>query len=196
MKPCVPEVYAAREKQLGLFTSIISGTLAYVIMYVLELMGVSTVNASLIMTVITNALGYILDVVIAKQCFAEFNGDSDKSFKLSSLQKRVSWLLKSLLSFAFIRFLITMTIDIIVSRFMFKYLTTLLNYHNVLMNWRWRYSVAALFISFVNFNLFVNIIRFDWAYSVKPDPALDLIMFSWFSRVASLLTSCPDVKRF
>jgi hypothetical protein len=179
---CDPARYAAREKDLGLLTSVVSGTAAYLLMYLFELAGVPVADATALMSVITNGLGYVLDVMFAKQCFGDFaRPESGASYRLVSSADRAAWLLRSLASFAFVRFLITIAIDVIVSRFVLRYAQSLLDQAGILTTWRWRDTALALAITFVNFNLFVNRLRFDWAYRVAPDPVMDLIMFSWFS---------------
>ena len=189
---CQPIEFARREKNLGVLTSAVSGATAYVLMYLFGLYGVPVSNASALMSVITNALGYVLDVLFAKKCYSDFG--SGRSYLLERMDQKLAWLLQSLMSFGFVRFLITVAIDIMVSRFMLRYAQSVLDSAGILTSWRWRDSLLALFITFVNFNLFVNRIRFDWAYSIRPDPALDLIMFSWFSSLVVSLTIFDTVE--
>ena len=180
MVKCDPVDLATAEKRIGVLTSVASGALAYALMYVFEISGVPVTNASALMTLTTNSVGYVLDVLIAKQCFRDF-GSPSESRTLDSVRERLIWLARSLISFAFVRFCITVFIDIIVSSFVLRYVRSLLDSAGILKSWRWRDTVVALLISVVNFNLFVNRIRFDWAYNTNPDPVMDLIMFSWFS---------------
>jgi hypothetical protein len=181
MPKCVPSDYVSTEKNLGIATSIVSGGLAYLFMYLLEVAGVEVGSASAITSAATNFIGYSLDVLLAKQCFAVFGTDGEKNVTLGTARARFLWYARSLVSFSFVRFCVTVVIDIIVTLFVLRYAQEALDDAGVLTEWRWRDPLLAVAITFVNFHLFVNRLRFEWAYAAKPDPAMDVVMYSWFS---------------
>lgn len=180
MPRCNPSDHHSTEKNIGIVTSIVSGGLAYLFMYLLELGKVEVGAASVIASAATNFIGYSLDVLFAKQCFGVF-GSPGKSVTLSRAGERFFWYARSLVSFSFVRFCVTAGIDILVTLFVLRYAQDALDEAGVLTEWRWRDPLLALGIAFVNFHLFVNRIRFEWAYAARPDPAMDVVMYSWFS---------------
>jgi hypothetical protein len=181
---CVPADSVGLEQNLGIATSLVSGGAAYALMIAMEASGLPVAGASAITTSVTNVFGYIIDILFAKRCFSNFSGAGPSH--VLDMRGRVLWMLRSFFSFAFIRFVVTVGIDIIVTLFVLRYVRTLLNANGVLVAWRWRDTLLALLISLVNFHLFVNRVRFGWAYKFETDQVLDVVMISWFT---SLLVS-------
>lgn len=171
----------AREKNLAWYTSIASGTAANVAMLIFNLAGVPIANASAVTTLAANLLGYSLDVMFAKRAFGDLSGRGGPDVLLESVREKALWLARSLASFTFVRFLITVAIEIVITVFLLRYLTAALDDAGVLAGWKWRDTVLSAAIAAVLFGLFVNRIRFDWAYVMPPDPSMDILMMIWFS---------------
>lgn len=171
----------AREKNLAWYTSIASGTVANVAMLAFSLAGVPVANASAMTTLAANLLGYSLDVMFAKRAFGDLSGRGGPDALLVSAGEKALWLARSLASYTFVRFLITVAIEIVITTFLLRYLTGFLDDAGVLKDWKWRDTALSAAIAAVLFGLFVNRIRFDWAYVMPPDPSMDILMMIWFS---------------
>lgn len=171
----------AREKNLAWYTSIASGTVANVAMFAFSLAGVPIANASAVTTLAANLLGYSLDVMFAKRAFGDLSGRGGPDALLRSAGEKALWLARSLASYTFVRFLITVAIEIVITTFLLRYLTGALDDAGVLTGWKWRDAFLSAAIAAVLFGLFVNRIRFDWAYVMPPDPSMDILMMIWFS---------------
>jgi hypothetical protein len=175
---CDPAVYDSLEKRLGLLTSLFNGGTGYVLMFLLELAKVDVQAAAAITTVVTNVIGLALDIVFAKKCFIGLGVDE---YRLLPLTKRIFWFFRFLVSFSFVRFVMSVAIDILVTNFALRYVRMVLDENNILIKWRWRDTFIAIIISVVNFNLFVNRLRFDWAYEPETNAAIDFTVVSWLS---------------
>jgi hypothetical protein len=171
----------AREKNLAWYTSIASGTVANLAMLVFSAAGVPISSASAVTTLFANLLGYSLDVMFAKRAFGDLSGRGGPDALLESVREKALWLAQSLASYTFVRFLITVSIEIIITTFLLRYFTAALDDAGILKEWRWRDTVLSAAIAAVLFGLFVNRIRFDWAYVMPPDPSMDILMMIWFS---------------
>jgi hypothetical protein len=178
-----------REKNLAWYTSIASGTAANVAMLAFGYFGVPVANASAVITLAGNLLGYTLDVLFAKRVFGDLSGAGGPDALLESTRDKLLWLARSFASFTFVRFLVSVAIEIVITVFLLRFLTGALDDAGVLTDWKWRDTVLSAAVAAVLFGLFVNRIRFDWAYVMPPDPLMDTLMFIWFSTlVVSYIT--------
>jgi hypothetical protein len=171
----------AIEKTLGIYNSVATGVTANVAMLIFNAASVPVESAVAVIALASNLMGYTLDVVFAKQTFGNLTDQGGPDVLLETVREKALWLARSLASFTFVRFLITVAIEIGITRFLLRYLTGVLDDAGVLREWKWRDSVLVAAITGVNFGLLVNRVRFDWAYVMAPDPSTDILMFIWFS---------------
>ena len=120
--------------------------------------------------ILGNILAYSLDILIAKTHF------NDKFIPYDNVNDRLTYLFRSYLSSNFIKFLITVIIDVMLIYTIFEKIKTYFNHKNIVF--KYRDSLIASSISFMTFTLFINILRFKWAY-VKSDFTTDLIVYTW-----------------
>lgn len=171
----------AREKFLGTVVSIVVGLLSTGILIAAEAAGASVDESVLYASLIGNFLGYSGDILIAKQCFDAWDGEAYVPVRYDQwdVEKRFVWYVKSLVSKSFLRFVLTVTIDIIVSLAIIDIVTQLLE--DLGIKFGLRNTLVAGLVSVFTFHVFVNEIRFNYAYSRSDNFTHDLIVFAWAS---------------
>ena len=120
--------------------------------------------------VLGNVLAYSLDILLAKTHF------NDKFVAYDNVNERLMYLFKSYLSSNFIKFLITVIIDVMLIYTIFEKIKAYFDRKNIIF--KYRDSLIAGSISLMTFTLFINVLRFKWAY-VKSDFTTDLIVYAW-----------------
>lgn len=185
-----------REKFLGTIVSIVVGLLSTGVMLASQAAG-GTVEASVVYAnIIGNFVGYSGDVLVAKQCFDAWNGEEYVPVKYDQwdVQKRFVWYAKSLASKSFLRFVLTVTIDIIVSLAIIDLVTQLLE--DLGIKFGLRDTLVAGFVSVFTFQIFVNEIRFNYAYDRSDNFTHDLIVFAWASLLIVLYILLRKLNAF
>lgn len=170
-----------REKTIGTVVSIVVGFISTGILVISQTLGASIETSVLITNILGNFIGYTGDVVVAKQCFDEWDGENyiPVNFDQWDIRRRFLWYLKSLISKSFIRFILTVVIDTMVSLAIIDLVTKLLD--DLKIVFRFRNSLIAGVVSILTFQVFVNEIRFNYAYTRATDFTNDLIVYMWAS---------------
>lgn len=170
-----------REKFVGAIVSVIVGLISTGILVGAQAVGASTEASVVYANLIGNFLGYTGDILVAKECFDAWTGSEYVPVKYDQwdLQNRFVWYVKSLASKSFLRFVMTVTIDLIVSLAIIDLVTQLLDDLNV--KFRFRDAIVAGGVSMVTFQIFVNEVRFNYAYKRASSFTHDLVVFMWAS---------------
>jgi hypothetical protein len=172
-----------REKFLGTVVSILVGLISTGILFLSQAAGASVEGAVVYASILGNFIGYSGDILIAKQCFDAWDADLGEyvpvKFDQWDVEKRFVWYVKSLASKSFLRFILTVLIDIIVSLAIIDLITQLLDDLNI--NFGIRDTLIAGIVSVFTFQVFVNEIRFNYAYNRSDNFTHDLIVFAWAS---------------
>ena len=166
------------EKLRGAVSAVLGGTAAssLTIYGVLGLGLSAPVSVMLFTYAFGGVLGYSLDILLAKRDFAEV------AVPYTHLGARARWLLRSFGRRYFFRFIVTLIIETLTSLAMLGALVRAMDAHRLLLGWgRARDAVAAVAVAFVNFWLFGNVLRFDWAYRESEHPVLNVVVLMWMT---------------
>ncbi|AUF82160.1 hypothetical protein TetV_068 [Tetraselmis virus 1] len=138
-----------------------------------------------LLNVIASLISYFLDIVFAKVCFQIFSSGKVEiySFTKEGLIKRFLWFIRSIPTFNFFRYVIIAILDAIVVRKLTTRIEKLADNHNVMTSHKpIRNTIVTVFISFLTFNLYVNILRFQWAYVESTDNLIiTILLMLWLS---------------
>jgi hypothetical protein len=189
MPSCEPG--SSKEKFIGTIVSIVVGGIAFAVLFIFEILGISTESAVVYTSIISNFVGYTGDILIAKQCFDEWEPIGEPSwfndkgkyvpvqYDQWDVEKRFIWYIKSLASKSFIRFLLITVIDTLVSLAIIDLVIRSLEKANI--NFKFRNSVIAVLVSILVFQVFVNDLRFRFAYTRSQNLTDDILLFTWAS---------------
>lgn len=168
------------EQGRGVITSISSGIIANVFVYMgKNMMGMSIeTSAAVFGLLFGNIIGYFADIMFAKQNF-DISGKIVQ-LPFNAFAIKFKWLIKSLISKSFFRFWIIVFIDMIMTITIVGYLTKYFNYSSLLM-YKWRDSAIVLGFAIVSFLVYVNPLRFTWAYNSHEDPTMNMLILMWFT---------------
>lgn len=168
------------EKFRGAITTVVSGSSANFLNIALKSAGMSVQLSSFIsLSIIGNFVAYILDIVFAKHSFM-IKGRLT-SVPYSNLMTRFTWLLRSFGDKYFQRFVITVLIDSIIFIAILEYSISILNQSKFMMGFKYRDVAVAGLVALITFTLYVNILRFDWAYSDTENPLLNILIIVWLT---------------
>ena len=172
------------EKNMGKVTSITSVIIANLLNYILNIgFGLNIQQSTGIsLYFVGNILGYILDLLFAKKnlYLKDIYG---KTIKVKDFNDRIKFLLLSFIDKYFIKFIILCVIDTIIGLILLKYTIILLDQYKILVNFKYRNLIVALLIPSITFFLYVNQLRFDWAYEYKENFLLNILMYMWLTIV-------------
>lgn len=172
------------EKNMGKVTSITSVIIANLLNYILNIgFGLNIQQSTGIsLYFVGNVLGYILDLLFAKKnlYLKDIYG---KTIKVKDFNDRIKFLLLSFIDKYFIKFIILCVIDTIIGLILLKYTIILLDQYKILINFKYRNLIVALLIPSITFFLYVNQLRFDWAYEYKENFLLNILMYIWLTIV-------------
>lgn len=164
------------EKVRGGLTSIVSGVTSGLLTVMGVNIGLSApMSSAIFLYGVGNVVAYMLDIVFAKRAF------DGAEVPYSALGKRFAILAKSLLTTQFFRFVITAIIDCLVGIALLKASIKYMNEHDILTGFKYRDTVVTIAIASFTFVLYVNTLRFDWAYSHTRNFTMDLIVYMWVS---------------
>ena len=174
------------EQGRGIVTSITGATIANGLNYYLQKGGMPIQSSSLLsLSIIGNILAYTLDIVFAKENFkmSEYNGKIDYFGKVpySDLKTRCLWLFKSFGDKFFFRYLITVLIDSFIALTLLEYIINYLDENEIMKDNKIRDVLAAAFVAGITFFLYLNTLRFNWAYKEDEDPILNIIVLMWLT---------------
>jgi hypothetical protein len=177
------------EKFRGLLTSAVSGVTANLLNFVgMKYMGLSVQISSIVfLQILGNILGYALDILFAKSQFRIRNyrgaGAYEGPIPYRELGTRIRWLARSFFSKQFYRFIVTVIIDTLVSLAILNWTIKAFDAKHFLSEWKYRNFVLAGLTAVATFFLYVNILRFDWAYSDSDVPMFNVIVLMWVTMV-------------
>lgn len=176
--------FLKNEKNMGKVTSITSVIIANLLNYILNIgFGLNIQQSTGIsLYFVGNILGYILDLLFAKKnlYLKDIYG---KTIKVKDFNDRIKFLLLSFIDKYFIKFIILCVIDTIIGLILLKYTIILLDQYKILINFKYRNLIVALLIPSITFFLYVNQLRFDWAYEYKENFLLNILMYMWLTIV-------------
>lgn len=170
---------SAREKTLGAVCSVVVGIISSAFFIGSQALGVPLEAGFATSSVIGNFLGYTADILFAKRCFHETGPDGPElvAYDQWDLQRRFAWYLRSLVSRSFIRFVVTVVIDVIVCLAIIDLVSTSMD--DLGIRFRMRDTVVATVVTMITFHSFINEMRFRYAYSAEDDITHDLIVYAW-----------------
>ena len=130
--------------------------------------------------VVGNLVGYVLDLLFAKRKLY-MKDENGKPKLIKNFNDRVIFLLFSFYSKYFFKFLILCIIDTAIGLILLKYAILMLDKHKILVDFKYRNLLLALIIPAITFGLYVNQLRFNWAYEFKENLILSIIMYMWLT---------------
>lgn len=170
------------EQNVGKLTSIISVIVANVLNIFLNVgLGLNIQQSTgLSIYVVGNLVGYVLDLLFAKRKLY-MKDENGKPKLIKNFNDRVIFLLFSFYSKYFFKFLILCIIDTAIGLILLKYSILMLDKHKILVDFKYRNLLLALIIPAITFGLYVNQLRFNWAYEFKENLILSIIMYMWLT---------------
>jgi hypothetical protein len=120
-------------------------------------------------------LGYSLDILLAKRDFGRI------PVSYTDFGTRARWLARSFAHRHFFRFVVTVIIETLTTLAMFGAVVRALDARGILLAWPLRDSAVAIAVAFLNFWLFGNVLRFDWAYNEAENPVLNVVVLLWMT---------------
>ena len=172
------------ERNIGKITSISSVIIANILNYILNVVfGYSIQHSTGIsLYLVGNILGYILDLLFAKKELYLKNINGNPKL-VDNFNDKVKFVLLSFFDKYFLKFLILCIIDTTIGLILLKYCIIKLDEHKILMDFKYRNLLVALIIPTITFFLYVNQLRFDWAYEYKENFLLNVLMYVWLTIV-------------
>lgn len=177
------KTFFSQEKNKGILTSAVSFSIANLLnVFFNKNLQIGIQKSTFIsMYLIGNILAYSLDVVFAKEKL--YINNRYGNISLNNYNARLNFLIKSFFSKYFIRFMILTIIDSIIGLTLLKFLIKLMDKYEILIDWKYRdLLIAAVVVSFT-YNLYLNQLRFDWAYEYKENYLLNILIYIWFTLI-------------
>lgn len=176
------------EKVRGMVLSVICGIFANVLNVfgqgVLHLHPL--VSTALFLNLAGNLSVYAVDIVFAKESFG------GNRVPYSDLHTRLSWLGQSFLKPTFMKFIITAIIDSIIMLEMLDYAIYMCEKYDV--RFRFRNEIIASLLSILTFILWVNAMRFNWAYSESEDAIMNILVMAWLGIVIMIFCATRTMR--
>lgn len=172
----------------GFLTSISNGSVLSIITYILlNVMNYSVNSVALITSVIGTFTSYSLDILFAKKSFnlKEYKGkkyketDDDVEVDYKDIMVRLIWLLKSFTGSYFTKFLIVSVIDSAIYLVILDFIRRKMDKNNI--KFKFRNLLLILILPSITFFLYVNQLRFRWAYDSNDKPIMNILMFIWLT---------------
>lgn len=172
----------------GFLTSISNGSIMSVITYILlNVMNYSVNSVALITSIIGTFTSYSLDILFAKKTFnlKEYKGkkyketDDDVEVDYKDVMVRLIWLLKSFSGSYFSKFLIVSVIDSAIYLVIIDFIRRKMDKNNI--NFKYRNLLLIIILPCITFFLYVNQLRFRWAYDSNDKPIMNILMFIWLT---------------
>ena len=139
-------------------------------------------SSVLFLSLFGGLLNYALDILFAKEVFMV--GGKVGPVPYGDLSTRFAWLLASLSQKYFFRYIITLLIDSIIFVAIFRFVKMSVTYKQLVPQ---KNKVVELLvaggISLFTFVLYMNVLRFDWAYSHENNPILNMLVIIWLTIV-------------
>nr|WRJ69598.1 hypothetical protein TetV2_00149 [Oceanusvirus sp.] len=136
-------------------------------------------------SVLFNVIGYIFDILIAKKCYVDHSTGVLKILRYDTKGwiDRLKWLIRSFATLTFVKYCLLTVLDTLMVTKLLERAKRIMNDNDVLTKHKAiRNAAASVLISLITFNLYVNILRFRWAYSAGPDDlVITVILVMWMS---------------
>ena len=176
-----PNAVFKGEQGKGILTSLSAGFIANILVMLGEKkwgMDVAT-SAAVFGLGVGNVIGYIADIMFAKENFL-IKGVLHQ-YGLGQLALKFKWLLNSFISKTFFRFWIIVFIDMILTLTLVDYLAKYMDENKWFTKVKYRNSLIVFFISITTFLLYVNPLRFNWAYNIDENPMMNIMILMWLT---------------
>ena len=172
------------EKNMGKLTSITSVIIANILNYILNIgFGINIQESTGIsLYLIGNILGYVLDILFAKKNLYLIDKTGNPKL-IDNFNDKIKFVLLSFIDKYFIKYVILCVIDAIIGLILLKYCIEILDENKILLNFKYRNLIVALLIPTVTYFLYVNHLRFDWAYEYNENFLLNVLMYVWLTIV-------------
>ena len=182
----------------GLLTSMFnSSLLAFLVYFCKTVLNLEVTTIAIVVnTILGNLTSYSLDILFAKKRFKvnEYKGkkyakeDEEVEIPFTELATRFGWLIRSFFSNYFIKFLVVAVIDTSVYMIILDYMRKLFVKRNIKFTFGFidQDILLLLVIPVVSFFLYVNQLRFKWAYSSNINPVMNMLMLLWFTTMLVL----------
>ena len=172
------------EKNMGKLTSITSVIIANILNYILNIgFGINIQESTGIsLYLIGNILGYVLDILFAKKNLYLIDKNGNPKL-IDNFNDKIKFVLLSFIDKYFIKYVILCVIDAIIGLILLKYCIEILDENKILLNFKYRNLIVALLIPTITYFLYVNDLRFDWAYEYNENFLLNVLMYVWLTIV-------------
>jgi hypothetical protein len=172
------------EQARGIGTSIATGFIANVLVYFgTNVLGLPVETSAAVFGVfIGNIIGYIADIMLAKQNFII---DGNKVvLPVTAFATRLKWLLHSFISKTFFRYWIIVFIDIIMTITIVGYLVKYFNQYQLFghkFSHKFRDSLIIFVFMVGSFIIYINPLLFTWAYNETENDTMNMLILMWFT---------------
>jgi hypothetical protein len=190
--------YLSTEIKKGKVTSWISLGASYILNYHLYTNLEMNIFKSTFISIFIfgNILSFCLDMMLAKKKIRlpMYKGTKDYYGPVPYREYwyRGEFMLRSLLSPIFIQFMILGIIDTIINLSLLKFIIKLSDKYSILNKWKHRKVVFAALTSSLTFGLFINQLRFQWAYEENSNFVFDMLMYIWFTLILLIVVGIED----
>lgn len=171
------------EKNKGILTSTISFSSANILNVFLN----TTLNMDiqkstfLSLYLFGNIIGFSLDIMFAKEKL--FINNKYSKISLNDYKTRFKFLLNSFINKYFAKYMILGIIDSIIGLILLKFLINIMDKYEILIDWKYRNVVIAAFVVGFTYQLYLNKLRFDWAYEYNENFLLNILIYIWFTLI-------------
>lgn len=175
------------EQIRGIGTSVISGASANILNTLSIKGGVKPLTSTFIfLTLFGNIFGYCLDILFAKEKFQLSKYKGVENFfgfvPYSDIVTRLKWLLKSFFQKFFLRFIVVAIIDSIINLTIIEFVINKLDEYKIMLKYKeLRNGIVGGVIALLTFVLYLNTLRFNWAYRDEEDPVLNIVVLMWLT---------------
>lgn len=172
------------EKTRGALLSIVSGVTSGALTFAGVKAGLSAqTSATIFLYGVGSFATYIADILFAKKMFRNAAGDTVE-VPYSNLKERFQYLMLSFMSHKLLRFIVTVVLDTLIGIALLRAAIKFMNENKFLMNFKYRDTVTSVLIATLTFVLYVNVLRFDWAYSDDEGTlVVDVLVHMWLTVV-------------
>ena len=180
----------------GMLASFCSGTIANTLNYILSTGFKWSIQSSTFLSlyIVGNLFAYIFDILFAKSHFWDSKLNKNIFLPFTAFTPKFKWLLKSFIDKYFMKFFITVMIDSIIGVALLKYTIKQLNHYNILTTYKHRDLIVAAIVSAFTFVLYLNPLRFNWAYHNDENPVLNMIIIVWFTISLLIMVKFDELK--
>lgn len=171
------------EQFKGLLTSLTSATIANILNYILSTSLKFSIQSSTFISlyIVGNILAYIFDILFAKEYFWNYKLNKNVYIPFSAFALKSKWLLNSFIDKYFMKFFVTAIIDSIIGITLLKYTIKQLDNYKIMTTYKYRNLIVAALIAGFTFVLYLNPLRFNWAYNNQENPVLNMLVIIWLT---------------